>query len=150
MPARPNSNPSSPSTPRKKQTFSFVRAKLETKIREFRKTIHLNAEFYNQNVTAATLQNALINNLPVSHSGRTLAEILSLSHPKELSLYAVDKVTPGYGKEGTVVQYSGPEPEIEVGPFLSRCLYPDTYTGATKKIGRSTIQVIIQDRPAEI
>jgi hypothetical protein len=58
------------------------------------------------------------NDIIVSHSGRTLAEILSLSHSKELSLYTVDNVVPGFGKDGTVVRYSRPESEHDVSSSL--------------------------------
>lgn len=98
-PAHSNSNTSRPSPPKKKQQFTFVRSKLETKMREFRRTVYLNGEMYDRNVTATTLQNALISNIAVSHSGRTLAESLSLSQPNNLSQYIVDGVThePGRG-----------------------------------------------------
>ena len=105
-------------TPLKQQNFLFVRQRLETKIREFRKAVFLDSRRYNRKVTASTLQHALQNNIVVSHSGRTLAEILSLSHSKELSLYTVDNVVPGYGKDGTVVHYSRPENEYDVSSSL--------------------------------
>ena len=76
--------------------------------------VYLNGEIYDQNVTATTLQNALIGNIPVSYSGRTLAEILSLSHPNNLSQYTFDGVTHEYGRAGMVVCYSRPESEIVV------------------------------------
>jgi hypothetical protein len=78
-------------------------------MQEFRKIVHLNGEIFNHNVTVATVQNALTNNVVVSHSGRTLAQILSLSCPEKLSLYTVDAVVPGYGTEGTIIRYSRPE-----------------------------------------
>ena len=87
-------------------------------MREFKKAVFLDSRRYGWNVTASTLQHALRNDIVVSHSGRTLAEILSLSHSKELSLYTVDDVVPGYGKEGTVVRYSRPESELDVSSFL--------------------------------
>jgi hypothetical protein len=76
--------------------------------------VYLNGEIYDRNVTATTLQNALVGNIAVSYSGRTLAEILSLSHPNNLSQYTVDGVTHEYGRAGMVVRYSRPESEIAV------------------------------------
>jgi hypothetical protein len=66
------------------------------------------------NTSLATLQDALTNNLAVSHSGRTLAEILSLSCPEELSTYKVECVVPGVGKEGTLVKFYCSEGEVKV------------------------------------
>jgi hypothetical protein len=80
-------------------------------MREFRRIVHLNGEIYHQNVTATTLQNALTRNIAVSYSGRTLAEILSLSHPNNLLQYTVDSVTHEHGRAGVVVRYSRPESE---------------------------------------
>jgi hypothetical protein len=98
-----------------------MREKLETKIKQFKKIVSLDAGKYNRNATATALQHALRNNLSVSHSGRTLADILSLSYAEELSVYSVDKVAPGFGKEGTVVHYSRPESEIAVSSSLLPC-----------------------------
>lgn len=69
-------------------------------------------EIYDRKVTTTTLQDALTTNVVVSHSGRTLAEILSLSHPEDLSRYTIDGIVPGYGREGTLVRYSRPESEL--------------------------------------
>jgi hypothetical protein len=90
--------------------------KFQTKIREFRKPVSLDSG--RQNVTASTLQYVLQNDIVVSHSGRMLAEILSLSHSKELSLYTVDNIVPSFEKDGTVVCYSCPECEYAVGSSL--------------------------------
>jgi hypothetical protein len=68
--------------------------------------VYLNGEIYDQNVTTTTLQNALIGNIAVSYSGRTLAKILSLSHPNNLSQYTVNGVTHEHGRAGTAVRYS--------------------------------------------
>ena len=95
---------------------------------------------------AATLQYALSKNIPISHSGRTLAEILSPLCPEKLSLYTVDNIVPGYyGREETVVHYSHPESQISVGFFLMSCYYVtiliSTYTTqAAKDILSSTPQ----------
>jgi hypothetical protein len=108
-------------TPLKKQSFLFIRQKLETKLKEFRKIVSLDAERYGRNVTTSTLQHALRNDIVVSHSGRTLAEILSLSYSQQLSVYTVDNIIPGYGREGTLVHYSRPESEIAVSSSLLPC-----------------------------
>ncbi len=92
-------------------------------MREFQKRVYLNSEIYDRNVTATTLQDALIGNIAVSDSGRTLAEILSLSHPNDLSQYTVDDVTHGYGRAGVVVRYSRPESEIAVISFFIPSLF---------------------------
>ena len=104
MPAHSNSNNNFAAT--RKSPFNFVTSKPHTTTREFRKIVHLN---FDRNVTATTIQNALTNNIVVSHSGQTLALILSLSCPEKLSSYTVDAVVPGYGREGTLVRYSHPE-----------------------------------------
>lgn len=83
-----------------------MRSKLETKVREFQKRVYLNGEICDRNVTTTMLQTALVSNIAVTYSGKTLAEILSLSHPTNLSQYTVDGVTHGYGRAGTVVRYS--------------------------------------------
>ena len=100
-------------------------------MREIRKIVHLN---FDRNVTVTTVQNALTNNIVVSHSGRTLAQILSLSCPEKLSSYTVDAIVPGYGTEGTLVRYSRPESNI-LACFLpcQPVLVTDTHPGASEK-----------------
>ena len=101
IPSYLNSKP-----PKRKQLFTFVWSKLETKMWEFQRMVYLNGEIYDQNVAATTLQNVLISNIAASYSRRTLALILSLSHPNNLSQYTVDGVTHEYRRVGTVVRYS--------------------------------------------
>jgi hypothetical protein len=103
-------------------------------MQEFRKMVYLNGEIYNRtHVTATTLQNALTSNIVVSHSGRTLAQILSLSHPEHMSCYTIDDVVPGYGREGTLVRYSHPESENSAS-FLpcQLVLVTDAHPGASE------------------
>jgi hypothetical protein len=85
----------------------------------FNKLVYLRSDTYGMNTSVATLQDALTNNLPVSHSGRTLADILSLSYPDELSSYQVECIIPGLGKEGTLVEYHRSEGETKVTFSLS-------------------------------
>jgi hypothetical protein len=96
----------------KKQTFKFQRCKLVAQT--FNKLVYLKGDVYPKDTSLETLQDALINNLSVSHSGRTLAEILSLSYPEDLSTYKVERVVPGVGKEGTLVKFSRSEGEDKV------------------------------------
>jgi hypothetical protein len=139
MRAHSNSK-TSPSLPKRKQPFTFVRSKLETKMRDFQRRVYLNGDIYHANVAAATLQNALVGNIPVSHSGRTLAEILNLSHPNNLSQYTVDSVVRELGWAGVVVRYSRPERESEIEVSFSSFLaflVTDAYPGAPENNRRN-------------
>jgi hypothetical protein len=101
----------------KKQTFKFRRSKvITTTVNKF---VYLRGDMYGMNTSVATIQDALKNNVPVSHSGRTLADILSLSYPEELSSYKVERVVPGKGKEGTLVEYHRSEGDTKVNSFRS-------------------------------
>jgi seryl-tRNA synthetase len=90
-----------------KSIFRFERSKLTTKTTKTTKEVTLDGTQYDKHTSAATIQNALHEDLPVSASGRTLQAILSLSHPNQLSSYSVDEVKFAWGK--TTVKYSRPE-----------------------------------------
>jgi hypothetical protein len=117
----------------KKQTFKFRRSKVVTTTN---KLVCLGSDKYGVNTSVATLQEALTNNLPVSHSGRTLADILSLSYPEKPSSYTVERVVPGLGKEGTLVEYHRSEGEAEVTfSLLQICSVPFAYLGHPEEAG---------------
>ena len=61
------------------------------------------------------MENALHNRVPVSTSGRTLAEILSLSDSDNLKLYSINRIKLVWGK--TMVGYSRREPSMMVCIF---------------------------------
>jgi hypothetical protein len=75
-----------------------------------------------------------MNNIVVSHSVRTLAQIPSLSCPARLSSYTVDSVIAGHGTEGTLVRSSRPESDISAR-FLpcQLVLVTDAHPGASEK-----------------
>jgi len=79
-----------------------------------RKSTDLKGVLFDKSTTVGNLQIALQNNIAVSSSGRTLSQILSLSHPNELSTYRIESVDGGWGKDGTVVKYSRPHGTEEV------------------------------------
>lgn len=103
---------------RKNQTFTFQRSKLVAKPEIFTKRVLLDKEMFPKDVPLSTVQSALTQSLVVSHSGRTLAEILSLSYPEELSKYTIESVE-GIGRKGTVVTYPRPESGTEVCSFFT-------------------------------
>jgi hypothetical protein len=107
---------------RKDKTFTFQRRKLVCKREKFCKRVCLVKNAF-PNPSISTLQDALTQNMVVSHSGRTLAEILNLSYSQELSKYNVESVVPGIGREGTMVTYSRPESEVDVGSIFPLLYY---------------------------
>jgi hypothetical protein len=95
-----------------KPIFRFERSKLTTKTTKTTKEVTLDGTQFNKRTTAAAIQNALHNNLPVSASGRTLQALLSLSYPDQLSSYSVEEVRFAWGR--TTVKYSRPESSYAV------------------------------------
>jgi len=74
-----------------------------------RKSANLKGDLFNKSTTTGDLQTALQDNIPASPSGRALSQILSLSHPNDLSSYHIESVNAGWGKDGTIVKYSRPQ-----------------------------------------
>ena len=65
-------------------------------------------------LTVDMMQNALQSGLPVSTSRRTLAQILSLSHPENLSSYSINSIRTVWGKKRVNYSRHDSEPNIAV------------------------------------
>src|SRR5882724_2101014 len=93
-----------------KSIFKFEWSKSTTKTTKMIKEVALNGSEYNKHTSAATIQNALHNDLPVSTSRKTLRALLSLSYPEQSSSYSVNEVKFAWGR--TTVKYSHPESSL--------------------------------------
>jgi hypothetical protein len=91
------------------RTFTFERKKVVTTTKTTTKLVTLKGNLFSNTATAEQFQTALGSGIAVSHSGRTLSEILTLSYPDDLSRYSVESVHVGWGKGGKVVTYSRSE-----------------------------------------
>jgi hypothetical protein len=75
--------------------------------------VTLDDDKFNTLTFKATIQESLTEDLPASISGRTLLELLSLSHLNDLESCTINKVTPSAWRRRTVVGIAR-EGEIEV------------------------------------
>lgn len=73
----------------------------------------------------STVRETSVKNLPASESGRTLSEILSLSHPDDLDSYTIDSATPSAWQKVVVCCSSSRDGQsgVEVTRFRPRLLY---------------------------
>ena len=87
--------------------FSFEREQLITTTKITKRTpVSLNEATFNLTTSISTFQETLVNNLPATKSGKTLFEILSISHPNDLNSYAINNDSPPVWGGRTVVGYS--------------------------------------------
>jgi hypothetical protein len=94
--------------------------------------VYLRSNICIMNTSVATLQDALTNNIPVSHFGRTLANILCFSYPEELSFYKVEHVP----ASGSLVEYHRSEGDVKVTFYLLQVYFISyAYLGYPEEIG---------------
>ena len=94
--------------------YVFEKSKLATVLKHTETEVLVDANIrpHWKTPSVSSIQNALDNNLPVSTSGRNLLDILSLSHPENLSSYSILNVRSIWGK--TRVNYLRDEPSTAV------------------------------------
>ena len=81
--------------------YTFERSRLIT-TKTTTTTIALNETKF----LLSIIQETFTNNLPASNSGRTLSEILAISHPDDLESYTIHSAAQHAWKKGVVVTYS--------------------------------------------
>jgi len=95
--------------------FIFERSKLVPKPDFTKEDVLIDATRFPQVPPVEAIQSALHNGLPVTCSGRTLSDVLSISCPDQLASYSIDGVKVVWGK--TRLTYSKTEPSMTVRIF---------------------------------